>query len=344
MSASADSLFAINSAEALIAPLQALMTQTYGEAVAVHSLRRITAGAAAQTWAFETSSARGNTELILRRGQDANQFGGALSKTEEAAVIRAAVAAGVPAPAVVVELAKADGLGEGFIMQRIHGETLPTKILRDPCYADARARMAAQCGEILAAIHAVPVESVAGLRRASATEQIKFYHHAYKSYQQVLPVFDYAFRWLAEHCPQAVGERLVHGDFRNGNLMIGEEGVRAVLDWELAHIGDPMEDLAWLCVNSWRFGNIDKPVGGFGERKDLYAAYANASGRQVDESAVKFWEVFGVLKWGVICLYQCEIHLSGRERSLERAAIGRRVSECELDILDLLQSEGASCR
>ena len=343
MATSIDSVLSISSADALVAPLQTLMTKTYGEAVAVHSLRRITAGAAAQTWAFETSSARGNTELILRRGQDANQFGGALSKTEEAAVIRAAVVAGVPAPGVVIELAIEDRLGEGFIMQRIHGETLPTKILRDPRYAKAREQMAAQCGEILAAIHSVPVQSVAGLRRASAAEQIKFYHHAYRSYRPVLPVFDMAFRWLVEHSPKVVEERLVHGDFRNGNLMVDEQGVRAVLDWELAHIGDPMADLAWLCVNSWRFGNIDKPVGGFGHREALYQAYAKASGRQVDEAAVRFWEVFGVLKWGVICLYQCDAHLSGRERSLERAAIGRRVSECELDILDLLQSEYLPC-
>jgi aminoglycoside phosphotransferase (APT) family kinase protein len=328
-----------HSPEHLKAPLESVLTKLWDEPVSIQGLRRLTGGAAAQTWIFTALSSRSEQALILRRGHDASQFGGALSKSAEAKVIGAAFDAGVPAPEIITELQTEDGLGEGFLMRAIAGETLPQKILKDPRYAQAREEMAKQCGDILAAIHAVSLDALLGLHHALAADQIAFYLKAYRSYQQALPVFEYAFRWLAEHIPSCAEETLVHGDFRNGNLMVGEDGVRAVLDWELSHIGDPMEDLGWLCVNSWRFGRIDKPVGGFGDRASLYKAYERASSREVDPVAVKFWELFGVLKWGVICLYQCDMHLSGRERSLERVAIGRRVSECELDILDLLRGE-----
>ena len=114
-------------------------------------------------------------------------------------------------------------------------------------------------------------------------------------------MFELALRWLRERDPGPSKEvTLVHGDFRHGNLIIGPDGVRAVLDWELAHFGDPMEDLGWICVNSWRFGEIDKPVGGFGTREDLFAGYEEA-GRKVDPDRVMFWEVMGTLRWGIMC-------------------------------------------
>jgi hypothetical protein len=127
----------------------------------------------------------------------------------------------------------------------------------------------------------------------------------------------------------------VHGDFRNGNLIVGPDGVRAVLDWELAHLGDPLEDLGWLCVKAWRFGS-PLPVGGFGPVEDLVAGYERAGGRRVDLSALRWWEVLGTLRWGVICIVQTVTHLSGAVRSVELAAIGRRVCEVEWDLLELL--------
>lgn len=127
----------------------------------------------------------------------------------------------------------------------------------------------------------------------------------------------------------------MHGDFRNGNLMIGPEGVRAVLDWELAHIGDPMEDLGWLCVNSWRFGRIDKPVGGFGDYAELYAGYEAAGGPPVNRAMAKWWEMFGTLRWGVMCTGSLAAFRSV-DASVERAMIARRTSETEIDLLRLM--------
>jgi len=143
-------------------------------------------------------------------------------------------------------------------------------------------------------------------------------------------------QWLRAHAPADTPRlSLVHGDFRNGNLVVGEDGLRAVLDWELAHLGDPMEDLGWLCVNSWRFGRHELPVGGFGTREQLFAGYAEAGGR-VDAARVHYWEVLGTLKWGVICQSMAQSFFSGAERNVERAAIGRRASEAEIDLLALL--------
>jgi len=154
-------------------------------------------------------------------------------------------------------------------------------------------------------------------------------------FAQPHPTFELALRWLDDHRPPTTGAAVVHGDFRNGNLIVGPDGLRAVLDWELAHVGDPMEDLGWLCVKAWRFG-VDRPVGGFGERADLYGAYGRASGRVVDPDVVRWWEVLGTLKWGVMCIAQAFTHLSGTVRSVELATIGRRVCENEWDLLELI--------
>lgn len=327
------------SADSLKVTLKAILQRHYRESIAVTGLVQLTAGAAAQTWRFEVQKASGNQLLILRRGKDDDQFAGALSKADEAAVIVAAVAAGVPAPRIVLALAPEHGMGEGFLMECLEGETLPQRILRDARYAPARDVLATQCGRALAAIHLVPVTRVSHLPVADALSQIAFYEKSYRDFAESLPVFDLAFQHLRERAPQDESLTLVHGDFRNGNLMVGEEGLRSVLDWELSHIGDPMEDLGWLCVNSWRFGHSDKPVGGFGDRQALFEAYAMAANiAEVDADRVAFWELFGVVKWGVICLYQSWVHLSGTQRSVERAAIGRRVSECELDIVELLKA------
>ncbi len=148
-----------------------------------------------------------------------------------------------------------------------------------------------------------------------------------------------AFRWLADRVPVDVPPGLVHGDFRNGNLVVASDGVRAVLDWELAHSGDPMEDLGWICVNSWRFGEIDRPVGGFGQREEMFAGYQAAGGAAVDPERVRWWETFGSLKWGIMCMTMYQIFRGGLDRSVERAAIGRRCSETEIDLLNLIAPE-----
>jgi aminoglycoside phosphotransferase (APT) family kinase protein len=225
-------------------------------------------------------------------------------------------------------------------MERVEGETIARKILREEAYAGARPGMARQCGEILARVHEVDTARLPDLPELDAPNQVRHHRAVYESFGNWHPVFEAAFCWLKDRLPEKTAPRLVHGDFRNGNFIVGPEGIRAVLDWELTHLGDPMEDLGWICVNSWRFGNIDLPVGGFGTREDLFAAYESASGEAVDVERVRFWQVFGSLKWGIITLIQGFTHLKGTVRSVELAAIGRRPSETEMDLLDLMVGEG----
>jgi len=131
-------------------------------------------------------------------------------------------------------------------------------------------------------------------------------------------------------------ERVVHGDFRIGNVIFGTEGLRAVLDWELTRIGDPMEDLGWLCVRAWRFG-APAPVGGLCERERLFAAYERAGGVRVDAAAVRWWEVLGNFKWATICIMQARSVLDGAVKSLELASLGRRVAEMEIELMALTE-------
>ncbi len=305
--------------------------------------KQLSGGASQETWAFEARTADGSVGLVLRRapgGVPLVNGNGSVGLETEAKLIAAVGRIGVPVATVRHVLTEEDGLGAGFLMDRVEGETIARRILRDDAFAEVRPRLARQCGEILARLHTTPTAGIDALAHQDAAEQIARFRDLYDAYDHPHPVFELAFRWLSERRPEAATPRLVHGDFRNGNLMIGPDGVRAVLDWELAHVGDPMEDLGWLCVNSWRFGEIDRPVGGFGSREELFAGYESAGGGPVDPERVRFWETLGTLKWGVMCMTMVAIFRSGADRSVERAAIGRRSSETELDLLDLIHPPG----
>ena len=314
----------------------------YPGATGVTNAVRLSGGASQETWSFDILHPGGSIGAILRRAPPG--YGASPSRAAgldaEAALMQLAYDAGIPSPHVMHVLQPGDELGTGFIMQRVEGETIARKILRDAQFAKARPILARQLGKIAAGIHGLPAQKIPKLRRMTSTTEIADLEREYRGFGRPRPVFELALRWLREHDPGPSTEvTLVHGDFRHGNLIIGADGVRAVLDWELAHTGDPMEDLGWICVNSWRFGEIDKPVGGFGAREELFAGYEE-SGRRVDPARVKFWEVMGTLRWGVMCCGMMQRFRIGPEHSVERAMIGRRSSETEIDLLRLLVPRG----
>jgi aminoglycoside phosphotransferase (APT) family kinase protein len=299
-------------------------------ATSIDGLRRLSGGASRATYAF---SADGRA-LILRMDPPGAAAGGL---AREAGLLRGAATVGVPVPDVIAHGDGSDGVGSPYIvMNHIDGETIARRILRDDEYASARPLMARQCGEILANIHRMPLDAADGLPDDDPLDR---YANVYKLFGQPHPTFDLAFKFLRERRPQTTRRTIVHGDFRNGNLIVGPEGVRAVLDWELTHIGDPIEDLGWLCANAWRFGG-DLPVGGFGTYDDLVAGYESVSGETVDRDALNWWEAAANLSWGVICIAQANTHLSGAVRSVELAAIGRRVCETEWDLLGNFSAAG----
>jgi aminoglycoside phosphotransferase (APT) family kinase protein len=303
---------------------------------------RLSGGASQETWSFDIVHPDGNIGAILRRAPPGYGLAPARAAglNAEAILMQLAHDAGVPSPLVLHVLRPRDDLGTGFIMQRVEGETIARKVLRDEQFAQVRPKLARQLGQVLAGIHGLDLRQLPELRRVTVASEIAELERDYRSFDWPRPVFELALRWLRDHDPGPSDEvTLVHGDFRHGNFIIGPDGLRAVLDWELAHLGDPMEDLGWISVNSWRFGEIDKPVGGFGAREELFGGY-EAAGRRVDPARVMFWEVVGTLRWGVMCCGMMQRFRSGPEHSLERAMIGRRSSETEIDLLRLLAPRG----
>jgi aminoglycoside phosphotransferase (APT) family kinase protein len=298
--------------------------------------RRLSGGASLETWAFDLDD---GTPLILRRRPD----GAVMRETApplaiEAALIVAAARTGAPVPVVVHVCETDDGLGEAFVMGRLEGETLGKRIARDAAFDAVRPGLAYRCGQVLAQIHAAPLTALPPLAISDARDELARYEEVYRQFGAERPVFEAAFRWLEASAPAPVAPVLVHGDFRNGNLMIHPEGgLVGVLDWELAHLGDPAEDLGWICVNSWRFGQWRRPVGGFGDYQALLDGYAGGGGGEIPLARLQFWQALGSLKWGVMCLMMYASFANGTDPSIERAMIGRRVSETEIDLVRLME-------
>ncbi len=334
--------------------LQERLTQfiaraTGADRVTIEGLRRLPGGASRETWSLDVTYEHGGETvrlpLVLRR--DPGKTNVQSDRRDEFLLLRAAHAERVPVPRVHWLGDGTEGIGPFFLMERVEGETIARRLLRDPEYAQARRVMTAQLGEIAARIHRLDrvrhgldflQQPAAGESPAKA--EIDRFEDIYRGIAlEPHPAFELAFRWLRPRLPAAADRCVVHGDYRVGNVIFGPEGTRAILDWELAHVGDPMEDLGWLCVRAWRFGSDDKPVGGIGERAELFAAYERAGGQSVDPARVHWWEVLGNLKWAIMCLMQARTHLDGFVRSVELAAIGRRTAEVELELLELIDAE-----
>jgi aminoglycoside phosphotransferase (APT) family kinase protein len=311
--------------------LRTVLEPELGAGVVIDDLGPLAGGSSRESWSFTARPVAGPARrYVLRRDPPGAPASGVRF---ESALLAAASRVGVPVPKVVIAGDGSAGLGSDFvIVEFVEGETIPRRILRDEQLAGARSRLAAQCGEILAAVHRIAPRDVPGL---AGGDQLEALRGLLDQLGQAHPALELGFRWLSAHRPPRSAEGVVHGDFRNGNLIIGPDGVRAVLDWELAHLGDPIEDLGWLCVKAWRFGSPE-PVGGFGAVDDLVLAYEAASGRHVDRDALHWWEVLGTLRWGIICIVQAMTHTAGFVRSVELAAIGRRVCEVEWDLLEII--------
>jgi aminoglycoside phosphotransferase (APT) family kinase protein len=320
------------------ATLAAAVTRHLGAGHTVAGLRRLSGGASRETWAFDAVDAAGHGHpLVLRRDPPGGGLIGA--SVDEFALIAAAAGAGVPVAPLRFRLGPDDDLGRGFVTDFVAGETLGRPIVHDDRYARARVGMAAELGRILATLHAVPVERTPLAAPAgpdsSATAQLDLFERLLDGYDVARPVLELALRWLRTNAVDPGRQVVVHGDFRVGNLIVDPDGIRAVLDWELAHPGEPAEDIGWLCTRSWRFGGAAR-VGGIGDLADLLGAYQAAGGEAIHPEQVRYWEVFGNLRWAVIAASQAFTHLQGVRRSVELAAIGRRVAETEHDLMELL--------
>lgn len=322
------------------AGLEKLARRLGGADARLTEAQRLSGGASMETWAFGFDGQGGPESLILRRRSAPfdEETARSVSLATEAALIQATGANGALAPKVRHVCDEADGLGEAYVMVRVSGETLGKKIVSDPRFDAVRGKLARQCGEVLVPIHATVPPAGLKLKTSDAEGELERYWDSYIASGAQRPILELAFQYLRRRLPEKVEPTLLHGDFRNGNIMFDpEKGVASVLDWELAHIGDPAEDMGWICTNSWRFGRPDRPVGGFGDYADLLAGYKAAGGRPIELSRVRFWQMLGSLRWGVMCLGMYLSWSTGVEKSVERPMIGRRVSETEADLIVLLE-------
>lgn len=311
--------------------LQRFVSRALGGDGAYQNLQRLTGGANMESWSFDYVG-RG---YVLRRSPSAEMMAGrTYGHDVEAAIVRAAFAAGVKAPEIRGEVEANDALGTGYLMSRVEAEVNPTKIL-----ANAAPSLLPDLARELARIHAVPLGKLPDIPAPDASTLLSDLKARFVEYGGDRPVMALAFKWLEDHVPPRVETVLLHGDFRMGNIMANENGLAAVLDWELAHLGDRHQDLAFGCINSWRFGYIDRPAFGIGMLADFWAAYETDSGVPVDAMRFRYWLIYSSLWWGICCLQMAQIWRSGLDATLERAVIGRRASETEIDLLMLLEED-----
>lgn len=313
--------------------LEAVLRTELGDGVVVENLRALTGGASRTTWAFDAVTDE-RRPLILRTGPPDDVHA---SMVLEAAVQKRAAKAGAPVPQIVTADNSPAALGNPYLIcNAIAGETIVRRIYRTLDDA-GRDRLLHQCAQALAAVHRADTD-VPGL---DGFDDLAEWRDRLDEMKDTTATFEWAFRWLAANRPAPTRQVLVHGDFRMGNLIVDENGLAAVLDWELVHTGEVYEDLAWFCIRAWRFGAPeDMGAGGLGSVESFLSAYEAAAGTELDRDVFRWWLTVATLRWGVICRFQAERHLSGLNRSVELAAIGRRVAETEWDVLDLLTGGG----
>jgi aminoglycoside phosphotransferase (APT) family kinase protein len=318
-------------------------------AVRAEGLRRLAGGASREIWSvdvtIERAPGRSETLPLVLRKDPAGRVGDGGDRGTEFRVLRAAHAGGVAVPRVYWASSEPAVLGSPFfLMERVAGETLPRRLLRDERYAAARAGMIATLGAELARIHALDLAQpdLADLARPPADRspaRVEVERTAQGLRELAVephPVLELAERWLLARAPEPPRVTLVHGDYRIGNVVFDDTGLRAILDWELVHVGDPTEDLGWLCTRAWRFGS-PLPAGGVGTREALVEAYERESGTKVDREALRFWEAFGSYKLALVFVMQSRVYLDGRVRSVELASLGRRTVEAEDELLRFLR-------
>ena len=332
--------------------LRAWLSSILAEEGEIRAFEPLSGGACQENYKVEFEPKARPAEkrkLVLRTDAD-TKLPGSLDRVAEAEVIAAAREAEVKTPAVL-------GVGQGIVrpgavscaLEWAEGTALGRQIVSGPELSSARGSLGSELAVELAKIHSVAREARPNLIPARVGwsergESLDPVANTLGALRQTLdrmpephPALEWAFSWLLNHPPPPRELVLVHGDFRTGNFMLTRDGLSSILDWEFAHWGHPEEDLAWICVRDWRFGVLDKPVGGFCDKKSFYTAYESASGRSIDPKVVHFWEVWGNVHWAAGCVFQGERYRTGESTDLELIAVARRAAEMEYEALRLIE-------
>lgn len=314
------------------------ITRRYGASAKIDNIVVATLGGSSRTVIFDLIESGTSRRLVSRQETYTGEEQMFISTAHQYRIMQVVYKHDFPVPEPVFEYDEADEMGNGFVSAFAAGETMPKKIIHGPAFADLRTRLAARCGELLAQLHGIDPSEFSFLENwLDSVDTLAAFRDRYDYYAEHHPAIELGLRWLERNRAPDAQKRFLHSDFRCGNLMVGPDDIHAVLDWECSHLGAPMEDLGWLCMRSWRFDRPDLPVGGFGERKDLYEAYRAAGGEKVDPDIVRYWEIFGLVRWAIYNIMQAHGHITGARRALAFAACGRNTCLVEYDLLMTLK-------
>lgn len=314
--------------------LLAAVCRRFGAQASIDNIEVATLGGSNRTLLFDLVDGAARRRLVFRQETYRLPHSPFIAPNPQFRLLQLANRHGLPVPEPIFEFAPEDELERGYVVACVEGETMPRKLLRDERFRSAREAFCVQAGTFLGRLHALdPAEASFLADTADSVDALQAQLDRLDYYGEPHLALELAVRWLLRNRPPGARRVLLHGDFRVGNMIMGEEGIRAVLDWECSHLGSPMEDLGWLCLRSWRFGNVDRPVGGIGQRAPFHAAYEAASGFKVDEEEVRWWEIFGFVRWIVLNIMQVHGHWSGQRRSPAFAACGRNTCLIEYEML-----------
>lgn len=318
-----------------------------GQPVTIDELEPLAGGGSLDTWRIKGRAGDEELHLVLRRDLETIMVEESLTRAQEFKLLRAAYQSYVRVPRPRWQ--SDDALGKpAFLMDYVDGFSIGRIIVKAPEAEPARQVLPELMAEQIALIHKIDFQAE-GLDFLPTPPEGQFpAEAALAAVRKVLtrlniqnPTLEFGFRWLEKNIPACPQMTLVHGDFRLGNFQIGlPHGLNAVIDWEFAHIGDPVEDLAWPCVRDWRFGVGHLRLAGISDREPFLQAYERHTGKTIDRKAVDYWEIMGNLRWAVTCLAQADRHLSGLDPSVEFASLGRRSAEMQLEMLRLIEVAG----
>lgn len=320
--------------ELVVEGIARAVARRFGESARIDDVVFTTLGGSNRTVLFDVVQGATRRRLVFRQETYSLPSTPFIAPSMQFRLLQLVHRAGIPVPEPIFEFDGADSLERAYVVGFVDGETLPRRLLDAPEFGLARERFCAQAGELLARLHAIdPADAGFLAGTPDSRDPLAAILARLDAWGEAHPALELAVRWLERHRPSAAPRCLLHGDFRTGNIMLGPEGIRAVLDWECCHLGAPAEDLAWLCLRSFRFGHVERPVGGFGQRPAFYSAYAAVSGRAVDPDEVYWWEIFGFLRWAHHNVMQMYGHVSGERRSTAFAACGRNTALIEYELL-----------
>jgi aminoglycoside phosphotransferase (APT) family kinase protein len=314
--------------------------------LAESNIARIPGGASRETWSFDVRWSENGTTVersyIARRDPPASLLDS--NNDLEFELYTALAETEVPAPRVHWIEREGKAIERPFyIMERLPGATDARTLATSPEYADVRMDIARQKATVLARIHALDIATVPSLDVPPAGESPAM--HEIERWERTMradtlepqPVLEFAFNWLKRHLPPPPGRlALVHGDYRTGNFLYDKERITGILDWEMAHAGDPIEDIGWVVMKSWRWAGDDR-VGGLCDRADFVRMYEDAGGVKVDLETLKFWEVFSNVKFAIIFITGTKAIVEGKTPDLLLAVTGFIQPGLEVELLELIK-------